>query len=450
MNVLIVEDSGSVRKMLRYTFEHFGCTVYEAQDGVEGLDLAVRRKPDIIISDALMPRMDGFQLIRALKANAELKSIPFIFYSSIYTGEKEAELALSLGAEAFVPKPTEPVQLWEKTCEVMKEWEARQRNPAHPPAAESNEQYLREYSRIVATKLEEKVHELEEALALRTRAEEELRRLNAGLEERIAVEVEKNREKDHIMAHQARLAAMGEMLSNISHQWRQPLNNVSLIVQNLQLEFEANELTQDTCRTYVQECIQLLTYMSRTIDNFSAFYHPDQERQLFGLFRAVSDVVALVTHDLKSHGITVEVANEQDSQVDGYRNEFAQVLLNLIINAKEALLRLQPSTPLIKIVCTQQENTALITVADNGGGINPELLDKIYDPYFTTKFMSQGTGIGLYMSKMIIEKHMEGRLSLENTGAGTVAAIRLARADETCRVAPPDDARGLLKNRVPS
>jgi two-component system cell cycle sensor histidine kinase/response regulator CckA len=186
MNVLIVEDNSNARKLLRYTFEHYHCTVIEAQDGQEGLDLAARHRPDVIVSDALMPRMDGFQLLRALKADPVLKSIPFIFYSSTYTGDKEAELALSLGAEAFVAKPAEPEELWEKTCAIMKAWDERQRTPAHPSIDESDEQYLREYSRVVAAKLEEKVHELEEALALRTQAEEQLRGLNEELTREIA------------------------------------------------------------------------------------------------------------------------------------------------------------------------------------------------------------------------------------------------------------------------
>jgi len=425
VNILIVEDSVSARKLLRITFEHFGGTVFEAQDGEEGLALAARHKPDIIISDALMPRMDGFQLLRALKADPGLRSIPFIFYSSTYTGDKESELALSLGAEAFVPKPTEPAELWEKTCAIMKEWEARQGRPAHPAIDESDEQYLREYSRIVASKLEEKVHELEEALFLRIKAEDELRRLNTELEVRVAQEVEKNREKDHIMAHQGRLAAMGEMLSNISHQWRQPLNNVSLIVQNLQMEFVSGVLNADSCRGYVAECMKALTYMSRTIDNFRAFYHPDQVRQLFALRPAIADTISLVRDELESHGIVVETENGHDSYINGYKNEFSQVLLNLIVNAKEALLLRQPATPTVKIVSSQKGESALVTVTDNGGGIPPELMDKIFDPYFTTKFMSQGTGVGLYMSKMIIEKHMGGRISAANNAGGAEVTIEL-------------------------
>jgi len=425
MNVLIVEDSTNARKLLRITFEHYGCTVVEAQDGQEGFDLAARHKPNLIISDALMPRMDGFQLLRALKADPALKSIPFIFYSSTYTGEKEAELALSLGAEAFVAKPIEPEKLWEKTFAIMNEWEARQREPAHPPIDESDEQYLREYSRIVATKLEEKVSELEEALTLRKQAEEQLLSLNAELEQRVAREVEKNQEKDRIMAHQARLAAMGEMLRNIAHQWRQPLNNISLIVQNLQIEFEDGVLTAASCSEYVQECIKFVTYMSSTIDNFRAFYQPDCGRQLFDLYHTVTEAISLVREELESHAISITLVEECDSVINGYKKEFSQALLNIIQNAKEAILSRQPPLPFVEIVCSQNEGSALVTVRDNGGGIPSELIDKIFDPYFTTKFMSQGTGVGLYMSKMIIEKHMGGRLSVTNNAAGAEVTIEL-------------------------
>ena len=172
MKVMIVDDSISARKLLHITFEQYGCTIIEAQDGKEGFDLAALHKPDIIISDGLMPRMDGFQLLRALKTDPVLKPIPFILYTSAYTGEKEAELARSLGAEAVVEKGTKPEHLWEKVCDVIKDRDACHKTSAHQAVDESNEQYLGEYSQIVATKLEETVKELEAEHALRTQAEE--------------------------------------------------------------------------------------------------------------------------------------------------------------------------------------------------------------------------------------------------------------------------------------
>jgi len=425
MKVLIVEDNASSLKLLRLTLEHYGCTVIEAEDGQEGLEQANRHRPDVIISDALMPRMDGFQLIRALKADPALCTIPFIFYSSTYTGEKEHELALSLGAEAFINKPVEPAVLWEKTCAILQDCATRQRTPDHPAIDSGDERFLREYSQIVASKLEEKVRDLEDALILRKQAEEELRRLNIELEQRIAQEVEKNQAKDRILAYQARLAAMGEMLSNIAHQWRQPLNNVSLIVQNLQAEFEDGALTPTTCRNHVDECINILMYMSHTIDNFHAFYQPDSGRQSFDLYQTITESLTLVRESLESCGIVIGLVSECHFIVNGFRKEFSQVLLNVVQNAKEAILLRQPTAPFVEINCSQREGFVRITVKDNGGGIPPEILDKVFDPYFTSKFKSQGVGMGLYMSKMIIEKHMGGKISVANGAEGAEVTIEL-------------------------
>jgi C4-dicarboxylate-specific signal transduction histidine kinase len=239
------------------------------------------------------------------------------------------------------------------------------------------------------------------------------------------------------MAHQARLAAMGEMLSNIAHQWRQPLNNVSLLVQNLQLEYEGNTLTSGSCHDYVTDCMKALKFMSGTIDTFRAFYRPDKVQQTFAIFPAIADAVSLVVEELKSKGIAIETVNEHDPSVSGFRNEFSQVLLNIIVNAKEAILIRQSPTPLVKIVSSQRGESALVTITDNGGGVPPELMDKIFDPYFTTKFMSQGTGVGLYISKVIIEKHMGGSISIANNAAGAEVTIEIPLARQAGGVGQP-------------
>lgn len=174
MNVLIVDDNADDRRLLRLNLERHGCeTVIEARDGLEGLDQAKALRPDLIISDALMPRMDGFEFLRMIKTDDELKSIPFVFHSSVYTGLKDMELALSLGAEAFIAKPMEPDKFWAELAAILKEREAGTLKTEIAEPVE--EEYLRKHSWVVAAKLEEKVRELEETLDRRKKAEKALK-----------------------------------------------------------------------------------------------------------------------------------------------------------------------------------------------------------------------------------------------------------------------------------
>lgn len=175
MKVLIAEDNSDDRGLLRCCLEQYGCDeVVEARDGEEGLALAMAHGPDLIISDALMPRMDGFQFLRAVKMDEALKTIPFIFYSAVYTGYKEEELALSLGAEAFVVKPKEPEELWEAITAIL-EAHTRKDMTAIGELKKEDEEFIRSYGNIVTTKLEEKIRELEAALTRRKEAEDALR-----------------------------------------------------------------------------------------------------------------------------------------------------------------------------------------------------------------------------------------------------------------------------------
>lgn len=175
MKVLIVDDNADDRKLLRYNLERHGCaTVIEARDGREGLQLAKVHLPDLIISDALMPGMDGFGFLRAVKTDEALRGVPFVFHSSVYTGLMDEELALRLGAEAFITKPKEPEEFWREIAAVLENRAAGRKRPLPGPMA-GEEEYLKRYSEVVATKLEEKVRELEEALSRATEAEKALR-----------------------------------------------------------------------------------------------------------------------------------------------------------------------------------------------------------------------------------------------------------------------------------
>jgi len=175
MKVLIAEDNSDDRKILRYNLEHHGCEVIEAQDGQEGLELAATHKPDIIISDAMMPGMDGFRFLRAVKQDEILKSIPFIFYTAVYIGHREAELAISLGAEAYIIKPKEPEELWKELLELCEEIKQKKEKPLTAELIREDEEFLRIYSQIVVKKLEDKVNDLEKEIEKRKLVEESLR-----------------------------------------------------------------------------------------------------------------------------------------------------------------------------------------------------------------------------------------------------------------------------------
>ncbi len=163
MKILIVDDNADDRKFLKFNLEHHACEVIEALDGAEGLHLANVEKPDLIVTDALMPVMDGFQFLRSIKTDETLRTIPFIFYSAVYTGNKEAELALSLGAEAFIIKPKDPREFWEELSGILEKFKLKNKKNITARLVEEDEEFLRKYSHIVAAKLEEKVKELEKA-----------------------------------------------------------------------------------------------------------------------------------------------------------------------------------------------------------------------------------------------------------------------------------------------
>jgi PAS domain S-box-containing protein len=180
MRVLIVEDNDHDRLLLKYILEENGFEVVEAEDGIDGFEKAFRHKPDMIISDANMPRMDGFQFLRKIKQDDALKSIPFVFYSAVYTGYREAELAISLGAEAFIIKPKEAAEFLDELKIIMEE--SGKKRPVTAELIEKDEEYLRQYSEIVVTKLEEKIRELENALSEIRQKEESLRESEARLQ----------------------------------------------------------------------------------------------------------------------------------------------------------------------------------------------------------------------------------------------------------------------------
>jgi two-component system, NtrC family, C4-dicarboxylate transport sensor histidine kinase DctB len=246
----------------------------------------------------------------------------------------------------------------------------------------------------------------------------ELERMNRTLEQRVACEVERNREKDRLMMQQARFAAMGEMIGNIAHQWRQPLNMLGIVIQQMQMEHEKGKLSAEVMEERVGKGMELLLYLSRTIDDFRNFFRPGIEPRTFSLAKAVAKTIEFFEPSCSSHGIKVTVEGSSTLMYTGHVNEFSQALLNILNNARDALLEKSLPHPGIVVALLDDGARSVVTVRDNAGGIAAEVIDKIFDPYFTTKEEGKGTGVGLYMAKTIIERHMQGSISASNHADG--------------------------------
>ncbi len=270
---------------------------------------------------------------------------------------------------------------------------------------------------LLATVILQNIRLLHEQLARMVDAKtKELQDLNTALEDKIALEVEQSRQKDQIMFRQSRLAAMGEMVGNIAHQWRQPLNAMVLIIQSFQMKQMLGKLNDKFIDSQVDEGIKLATSMSRTIDDFRNFFKPNKIEENFSAKRTIQESIDLVQHYYEKLDIKMNLICEEDFETLGYPNEFSQVMMNLFSNSKDVLQDRANQEKHIEIVVKidNKSKKGKILVIDNGGGVPVEVIDRMFDPYFTTKHQSNGTGIGLYMSKEIIEKQMHGSIEVEN------------------------------------
>jgi signal transduction histidine kinase len=255
--------------------------------------------------------------------------------------------------------------------------------------------------------------------------QEELEQLNESLEERILAAVAELRRKDQLLIQQSRQASMGEMINNIAHQWRQPLNNVGLIVQNLLLSFESGNLTHEDMRTEVATTMETIQFMSRTIDDFRNFFRQDKEKRSFSIVEMLNMTIDFVSAGFRNSNITVDLDVIDRINAFGYPNEYSQVVLNILNNSKDVLTERHVAVPSIHVRLFYENCRAVVTIRDNGGGIAEDVLPRVFDPYFSTKEPSKGTGIGLYMSKVIIEQNMGGSLSVCNVDGGAEFRIEL-------------------------
>jgi signal transduction histidine kinase len=375
VTILVIEDEpgdfGLIRALVRLSGLGRGGDeepVIWAQTLADGLAKAGREQPDVVLLDLSLPDSSGIATVQ--KMRAAFADMPIV----VFTGHDDSELAiasLEAGAQDYLVKGKFDVDALNRAV----------RNAQVRGALESR-----------------------------------LRLLNETLEQRVQEELAKNREKDLQLIQQSRQAAMGEMVRNIAHQWRQPLNAIALILANIQDDYRFGELNEATLERSVEEGNRIVQKMSRNIDELRNFFQIGAEKQLLGIREAIQEAIALVDASFREHDIEFRIEGENNVKTLGCENELVQVLLNIFNNAKEAIAAGGIEHGRIVIRLEQHDDAAKIIVRDNGGGIPVKVMGRLFDPYFSTK--EAGTGIGLYMSKMIIEKSMGGRIAAANIEGG--------------------------------
>jgi signal transduction histidine kinase len=384
MKVLVVDDSRNDRKIIRYNFEWHGCQVVEASNGRQGLEMADSEKPDLIISDCLMPVMDGFQFLYELKKLSGLKAIPFIFYSAIYSGTKEAELARSLGALAFLEKPKRPDDLWEEVGRLM----VTDSGKEGAPRMLHEDDFFKNYSQLVAGKLEEKVRELSEM-------NESLRRLNGELEQRV---VERT----------AQLEAANrelEMFSySVSHDLRAPLRHMDGFSQAL-IDDYAPKLNT-TGKEYLDRIRKSSRRMLEMIDailELSRYARGKIIKESVDLSAIVQEIAAEMARSQPEREVSFQAAEGLLVRADP--RLLRVVMEQLISNAWKFTGKRKDAR--IEFLATDWDGSPAFAIRDNGAGFDEAYADKLFTPFQRLHGQEEfpGKGIGLAIVRRIITRH---------------------------------------------
>jgi len=221
-------------------------------------------------------------------------------------------------------------------------------------------------------------------------------------------------EKEKLLFQQSKLSAMGEMIGNIAHQWRQPLSVISSSTSAIKLHEEEGFYSKEEIIDFIEVILNSTKYLSNTIDDFRNFYKEDSVKSNFDVKQAINSSLNLIKTELVKHNIELVFVNDDNFEIKGIRNQFLQVMMNILINAKDAFIEKEQDLKLIFINLYEEEGKKIIEIYDNAGGINENVIAHVFEPYFTTKHKSVGTGIGLYMSEEIITKGLNGEIFVSN------------------------------------
>ncbi len=374
--ILLIDDNAKNLQVAMGVLSKEGYNLVYAQDGEKGLELAKSGDIDLILLDVVMPKIDGYEVCKKLKKDDITKEIPIIFLT-IKDEEQDIITGFEHGGIDYVTKPF--------------------------------------YTEVLLKRV--KTH-----LSL-SKTTKELKHLNENLEQQVEKQVQNLRLKDQVLFQQAKMASMGEMIANIAHQWRQPLGAISATSLGLKTKFALNKFElnskkgQEECIKQVDEKLNdIETYvstLSNTINDFRDFFKPQKDLDIFEVASVIKSSLKLLSYSLINGDITI-IEDINNIKITGFESELSQAVINILNNAKDVLNEQKNPKKFIFISTKQVEDEAFIIIKDSGGGIKSENKEDIFKPYFTTKSESDGTGIGLWMSREIVENHMNGKIEVKN------------------------------------
>ena len=322
--------------------------IIEAINGEEVLDKVLKYQIDLLILDIQMPVLDGFQVASFLKKNNLTKDIPIIFLTAIFKDQEFINTGFKLGAVDYLTKPINEFQLTNKVSLYIK----------------------------------------------------------------LFTQIKQNKQKELQYYQESKITSIGHMLTNIAHQWRQPLNSISTVASGLKMKQELDLLKESELNDNLLHIVNLTQHLSQTIDNFRTFFRQEKEKSNFEVNDTITEALKIVEILLKEENIQTKI-DCTSINVYSYKNELIQVLLSILNNAKDAFPK-NCENKFIFISAYVKNSNLVVKIKDNAGGIPEDIINNIFEPYFTTKHQSQGTGIGLYIASEIIIKHMEGNFFVQN------------------------------------
>lgn len=368
LSVLYAEDEELSREEVVEILSLIFPKVITAFNGREALNYLKENRVDIIITDMKMPFMDGLELIENIRQKDS--NIPII----IISGHSEIDFflkAIKFGVDGYILKPLDLESFMVVLNKVIEKIELKK----------ENENYKR------------------------------------TLEEKVRTETDKRINQEKILIQQSKLAAMGEMIDAIAHQWKQPLNIISMNADMLQYDFEDGRIDEKYVKAYIENFQKQIIHMLNTLENFRGFFRPSQIEHSFKISDVLESVFLLIKDEFLKNQIIFEKEIHEDFCLNGSCNEFIHLILNIINNSKDAFNEKQIENRKIYLRAFNEENSFKFEIEDNAGGIPGEILNEIFKANFTTKPEGKGTGIGLYISSQIAKK-FKGSLSVENTDKG--------------------------------